>query len=53
MDLRLTITLEKDGNICTIQKSGSEGLTMEDIQKAVKIASEKAAENRKLIAGKG
>jgi len=52
MDLRLTITLEKDGSICTIQKSGSEGLTMEDIQKAVKIASEKAAENRKLIAGK-
>jgi exosome complex component RRP42 len=53
MDMRLTITLDEDGNICTIQKSGSEGLTQEEIKKAVEIASERAAENRKLISGTG
>ncbi len=51
MDLRLTITLDEDGNICTIQKSGSVGLTQDEIKKAVALASEKAAENRKLISG--
>jgi exosome complex component RRP42 len=51
MDLRLTITLDEDGNICTIQKSGSVGLTRDEIKKAVALASEKAAENRKLISG--
>ncbi len=50
-DMRLTLTLDGDGNICTIQKSGSEGLTMEEIKNAIRIATEKAAENRKLIAG--
>ncbi|MCW4036419.1 MAG: exosome complex protein Rrp42 [Candidatus Bathyarchaeota archaeon] len=53
MDMRLTLTLDGDGNICTIQKSGSEGLTMEEIKNAIRIATEKAAENRKLIAGTG
>ncbi len=51
MDLRLTITLDEDGNICTIQKSGSVGLARDEINKAVALASEKAAENRKLISG--
>jgi exosome complex component RRP42 len=51
MDLRLTITVDEDGNICTIQKSGSEGLTMDEIKKAIRIATEKAAANRKLIGG--
>jgi exosome complex component RRP42 len=53
MDLRLTITMDEEGNICTIQKSGTEGLTMDDIKKATQIASQKAAENRKLITEKG
>lgn len=51
MSLRLTITLDEDGNVCTIQKSGSEGLTQDEIKKAIEIALEKAAENRKLISG--
>jgi len=52
-DLRLTITLDEDGNICAVQKSGPAGLTQEEIKKAVAIASERAAENRKLISGTG
>ena len=44
---------DEDGNICTIQKSGPAGLTQEEIKKAVAIASERAAENRKLISGTG
>ncbi len=51
IDFRLTTTFDEDGNICTIQKSGSVGLTQEEIKKAVALASDKAAENRKLISG--
>ncbi len=51
MDMRLTITLDEDGNVCTIQKSGSEGITMDEIKKGAQIAKEKAATNRKLIKG--
>jgi exosome complex component RRP42 len=51
MDVRLTLTLDENGNICTTQKSGSEGLTQEEIKKSINIAVEKAAENRKKITG--
>jgi exosome complex component RRP42 len=51
MDVRLTITLDEDGNVCTIQKKGSEGLTQDEIKKAIQIASAKAVETRKLISG--
>ena len=50
-DERLTITLDDDGNICTIQKSGSTGLTVEDIKRAVDIASKKAQDIRGMITG--
>lgn len=53
MDMRLTITLDEDGNVCTIQKSGSEGLTMDEVKKALQIATEKAVANRKLITESG
>ena len=46
LDVRLTVTLDEKNNICTLQKSGSEGLTVAEIQKAINIAKEKAAENR-------
>jgi exosome complex component RRP42 len=42
MDTRLTITFEEEGNICTMQKSGSEGLTFDEIKKCINMAQEKA-----------
>ena len=49
MDARLTITFEKDGKICAMQKGGSGCFTTKQILEAVKIASEKAKELRKLV----
>jgi exosome complex component RRP42 len=46
MDARLTITLEKDEQICATQKSGSAPITREQISEALKIAREKAKELR-------
>lgn len=49
MGSRLTVTFDDDGNVCTIQKSGSEGLTTGEIQKAVNIAAERAPQIRGII----
>ncbi len=49
MDARLTITFEKDGKICAMQKGGSGCFTTKQILEAVKIASEKSKELRKLV----
>ena len=50
MDARLTMTMDKDGNICAMQKGGGSGyFTKEEIFDAVKIALEKTAELRKLV----
>ena len=49
MNARLTITLEKDGKICAMQKGGSGCFTTKQILEAVKIASEKSKELRKLV----
>ena len=49
MDARLTITLEKDGKICAMQKGGSGCFTTKQILEAVRIASEKSKELRKLV----
>ena len=50
MDARLTITMNKDGNICAVQKGGGSGyFTREEILEATKIASKKTAELRKLV----
>lgn len=49
MDSRLTITIEKDGKICAIQKGGTGYFTTEQILEAAKIAKEKASEIRKLV----
>lgn len=46
-DARLTITLDEDGNICTIQKTGTEGFTTDELKKAVELTTRKAAEYRK------
>ncbi len=49
MDARLTITIEKDGKICAIQKGGSGYFTKDQIAETAKIAREKALEIRKLV----
>lgn len=49
MDARLTMTIEKDGKICAIQKGGTGYFTTEQIMEAAKIAREKASEIRKLV----
>ena len=47
MDARLTITMEKDGKICAVQKGGYGYFTTQQISKAAKMAQEKAEELRK------
>lgn len=49
MDARITITTDKDGNICALQKGGYGCFTTEEILEAAKIAKEKAEELRKLV----
>jgi len=50
MDARLTMTMDKDGNICAMQKGGGSGyFTKEEIFDAAKIALKKTAELRKLV----
>jgi len=49
MDSRLTITFDKDGKICSIQKGGQGTFAPQQIIEAVYIAREKAEELRKLV----
>lgn len=50
MDARLTMTFEKDGNICAIQKGGGSGsFTVQQIIEAAKTGQEKSVELRKLV----
>jgi exosome complex component RRP42 len=50
MDARLTMTMDKDGNICAIQKGGGSGyFTQEEILEATKIAQKKTEELRKIV----
>ena len=50
MDARFTMTMDKDGKICAVQKGGGSGyFTKEEIVEATKIALEKTAELRKLV----
>jgi len=48
MDARLTMTLDKDGKICAIQKGGYGYFTTQQILEAAKIAQEKTEELRKI-----
>jgi exosome complex component RRP42 len=52
MEARLTVTFEKDGKICAMQKGGSGCFTTKQILEAIKIASEKSKELRKLVVKK-
>ena len=50
MDARLTMTMDKDGKICAIQKGGGSGyFTQEEISDITKIALTKTEELRKLV----
>ncbi len=49
LDVRLTITLDEENNVVTLQKSGSKGLTKEELTKAMALAVEKSTEMRKVI----
>lgn len=49
MNARLTITFDKDGRICAIQKGGQGTLTPQQIIEAAYIAREKAGELRRLV----
>lgn len=49
METRLTITMEKDGKICAMQKGGYGYFTLQQILEAVNIAREKTEELRKLL----
>jgi len=49
MDARLTISLDEDGNVCTLQKAGTEGFTLDEIKKALNLAKDKAAELREKL----
>jgi len=49
MDARLTMSFDKDGKFCAIQKGGTGTLTPEQIIEAANMAREKAEELRKLV----
>jgi len=49
METRLTITLDKDGKICAIQKGGYGYFTLQQVLEAAKIVQEKTEELRKLV----
>ncbi len=49
MDARITMTFEKDGKICAIQKGGTGYFAADQILELAKIGKEKAAEIRKLV----
>ncbi|MCW4019912.1 MAG: exosome complex protein Rrp42 [Candidatus Bathyarchaeota archaeon] len=49
MDSRLTMSFDKDGKICAIQKGGRGTLSPQQIVEATNIAKEKAEDLRKLV----
>ncbi len=46
MSARLTVTIDKNGSICAMQKGGLYGFTVDELKRAVSLAVQKAAENR-------
>jgi len=49
MDTRITVTVDEEGNICAVQKSGPQGLSVEEIWKAIEIAVNKAPKLREKL----
>lgn len=46
MGTRISVGMREDGSICAMQKSGEEPLTIEEVKKAVKLATDKTKELR-------
>ncbi len=49
LDARITITTNSDGNICALQKGGSDGFSFEQLIKCSEIAIAKGKEIREII----
>ncbi|MDI6825759.1 MAG: exosome complex protein Rrp42 [Candidatus Aenigmarchaeota archaeon] len=49
LDAKLTVAVREDGMVCAMQKSGSHGLTTEDVEKMIDLAIKKSKELRKLL----
>jgi len=49
LDSRITITTNSDGNICALQKGGSDGFSFEQLIKCSEIAIAKGKEIREII----
>jgi len=49
MDSRLTVTFEKNGKVCAMQKSGRSFFTEEQVLEVVKIGQQKAEEIRRTV----
>src|SRR5256886_16960513 len=46
MSARLTVTIDKNGHLCAMQKGGLYGFTPDELEKAVHLAGVKASGNR-------
>ncbi len=46
MSARLTVTIDKNGHLCAMQKGGQYGFTVDELKRAVAVGVQKAAENR-------
>jgi len=51
MTARLTVTVEKDGNICAMQMAGLGELTVDELKKAIGMAVSKSSEMRAKVLG--
>ena len=49
MDARVTITSDSDGNICALQKGGSDGFTLEEIVQCGEISVRVGAKIREKL----
>ncbi|MFP3951624.1 MAG: exosome complex protein Rrp42 [Candidatus Bathyarchaeia archaeon] len=49
MDTRLTVTLDEEDNVTTLQKSGTAGLKLDEIKEAINIAVDKAKDVRSIV----
>lgn len=50
-DARITVTTDKDGNVCAVQKGGVGVFSIDDVMEAVDIAVEKSGELRRDVLG--
>jgi exosome complex RNA-binding protein Rrp42 (RNase PH superfamily) len=49
VDTKLSVAVRDDDKVCALQKQGSAGMTIKDIETIIDMAIEKSREIRKLI----